>query len=379
MLSRKDMENRELLTLVPWAARSSESKGRSYLASPHNFRTEYQRDRDRILHSRAFRRLEYKTQVFIPHERDHFRTRLTHTLEVAQISRTLARSLSLNEDLAEAIALAHDLGHPPFGHAGEDVLDELLREMGGFNHNAQCLRIVDLLEDRYPDHPGLNLTYEVREGIARHETNSPIVHPEFAERLHPTIEASLVDIADEIAYNAHDIDDGLASGLLAFDAVESSSWWQTLAVESAITLEQMESEFKRYAVVRKLVDVMATDVLRETNKRIVESGVGSVDEVRRSTEKLVGYSSATGQIARDVKKFLLSHLYKHPTQMTKRDHASEVVTTIFEHLSSQPDLLPERFRHRLTSEPGHVVVADYLSGMTDRLAESTYAQLRVKK
>ena len=379
MLTRQDMENRELLNLVPWAARSAESKGRVYPVQSHPFRTEYQRDRDRIIHSRAFRRLEYKTQVFIPHERDHFRTRLTHTIEVAQISRTLARCLSLNEDLAEAIALAHDLGHPPFGHAGEDVLADLLREVGGFNHNAQCLRVIDLLEDRYADHPGLNLTYEVREGIARHETSSPIVHPEFAERLFPTLEASLVDLADEIAYNAHDIDDGIASGLLTFERVKSSSWWQSLDMGNSGAMATLDSENSRYLIVRRLVDVMATDVLKESNRRIVESGVQSVDDVRHSPDKLVGYSKTVGQIAGEIKRFLRSELYQHPQQMAKKKHASKIVTAIFERLSANPNLMPERFRLRLAHEPGHVVVADYLSGMTDRFAESAFAEIIGKK
>jgi dGTPase len=379
MLTRQDLENRELLNLVPWGARSAESKGRAHRVQSHPFRTEYQRDRDRIIHSRAFRRLEYKTQVFIPHERDHFRTRLTHTIEVAQISRTLARCLALNEDLAEAIALAHDLGHPPFGHAGEDVLARLLHEVGGFNHNAQCLRVIDLLEDRYADHPGLNLTYEVREGIARHETSSPILHPEFAERLFPTLEASLVDIADEIAYNAHDIDDGIASGLLTFDRIKSSPWWRGLDMEKSGAVAALDSENLRYLIVRRLVDVMATDVLKETNRRIVESGVQSVDDVRHSCGKLAGYSPTVGVIASEIKQFLKAELYQHPQQMAMKQHAAQIVTAIFERLSANPELMPERFRLRLSHEPGHVIVADYLSGMTDRFAESAYTEIIGKK
>ncbi|HQL23439.1 MAG TPA: dNTP triphosphohydrolase, partial [candidate division Zixibacteria bacterium] len=251
ILTREEIEQRERATLAPYAALAAESRGRRFPSRDHPLRTVFQRDRDRVVHAAAFRRLEYKTQVFIPHERDHFRTRLTHTIEVAQIARTLARSLRLNEDLAEAIALAHDLGHTPFGHSGEDVLKDLLAGFGGFNHNRQTLRIVDLLEQRYPEHPGLNLTYEVREGIVKHETVWDHKVAEFDDHAHPTLEAALVDVADELAYNAHDIDDGLSAGMLAFDDLCRQPVWEVFGLDGRGAFERLHEDQKRYALVRR--------------------------------------------------------------------------------------------------------------------------------
>ncbi len=375
-LDRTDIERREKEILAPYAAKAVESKGRVYPQKEHRFRTAYQRDRDRIIHSTAFRRLEYKTQVFIPHERDHFRTRLTHTIEVAQISRTLARSLGLNEDLAEAIALVHDLGHTPYGHSGEDVLDELLRDHGGFNHNRQSLKIVDLLEQRYPDHPGLNLSYEVREGIARHETTVRIDLPEFPLDIKPTLEASLVDIADEIAYNAHDIDDGISSGLLTFDVIKNDSVWDAISDDKIRATVQADVGQARYMLVRHLVNLFASDVIEYTRERLRQHQLGSVDDVRKLKENLVGYSPALKTVASTLKQFLRKNLYKHSALVDLSKSASETIQVLYKHFLTHQDCLPDRYQSMLDNEKAEIVVADYIAGMTDRYADMLVVGIR---
>lgn len=375
LLTREEIEQREADTLAPYAALAAGSKGRTYPQKNHPLRTVFQRDRDRIVHSTAFRRLEYKTQVFIPHERDHYRTRLTHTIEVAQVARTLARNLRLNEDLTEAIALVHDLGHTPFGHAGEDVLNELLADEGGFNHNRQSLRIVDLLEQRYPEHPGLNLSYEVREGIVKHETSVKIVLPEFESGRQPTLEASLVDAADEIAYNAHDIDDGLSSGLISYDAMKKRLFWRRLGIADDALFVGLNDDQQRYALVRRLIDGVATDLIEETRGRIDRLGVGSLDDVRRCPEKIVGYSTDIRETVLDLKDYLFENLYRHPRLQGLLDRAREILKVIYSRLSSDPAKLPERFREMLLTESPDIVIADYIAGMTDRYAEKVYEEL----
>ncbi|MEA2031404.1 MAG: deoxyguanosinetriphosphate triphosphohydrolase [candidate division Zixibacteria bacterium] len=372
---RKKIEQHELESLAPYAVKAAQSKGRTFPVREHPLRTAFQRDRDRIIHSAAFRRLEYKTQVFIPHEKDHFRTRLTHTIEVAQIARTLARNLGLNEDLTEAIALVHDLGHTPFGHGGEGVLNDLLVESGGFNHNRQSLRIVDLLEQRYPDYPGLNLTYEVREGIARHETSVKIELPEFSANNQPSLEASLVDISDEIAYNAHDIDDGLSSGILKSEMLLKTSFWDKLNFNNNSKFLTLGPHQQRYALVRHLINLMVTDVLEETQRRIDSLEITDLQSVHSCPEKVCGYSDSTANIAADIKNFLLVNLYKHPhlKDMTKKAHV--ILETIFETLSHDPALMPQRFQEMLQTERPETVIADYIAGMTDRFAREMYQQI----
>lgn len=374
-LKREDIENREREILAPYAALSSASRGRAYPLKEHPLRTAYQRDRDRIVHSSAFRRMEYKTQVFIPHERDHYRTRLTHTIEVAQISRTLARILRLNEDLAEAIALVHDLGHTPFGHSGEDVLNDLLAGNGGFNHNRQSLRVVDILEQRYDEHPGLNLTYEVREGIVKHETKVEILLDEFNPAERPTLEASLVDIADEIAYNAHDIDDGLSSGLLTLDEVRRAPFFEKLQLDKIARGASAADDKRRYALARKLLDVMATDVAAETELRIIANKISDISDVRSSKHKLVGYSEAVSDIVKGLKEFLNRSLYKHTNLVGMSEWARKIMETIFEKLKSDPTLMPDRFQEMLLTEGKEIVIADYIAGMTDRFAIKMYEEL----
>lgn len=376
-LTRQSIEEHERAALAPWAARSAESLGRVYRQDEHPLRTCYQRDRDRIVHAAAFRRMEYKTQVFIPHEQDHFRTRLTHTIEVAQISRTLARNLRLNEDLTEAVALVHDLGHTPFGHAGEEVLNRLLSDHGGFNHNRQSLRVVDMLEQRYPEHPGLNLSYEVREGIAKHETTIRMSFPEFDRFPNPTLEATLVDIADEIAYNAHDIDDGVASGLITLEQVNSSYSLQDPLVALPTELKGLDDDYRRYAMVRGLINRCATDVITETAHRLDQANVRSLLEVRRSETKLAGFSSELTPAVDNLKTFLLGSLYRHPKLKGLSQRASDIIEGIFERLSDDPTMMPERFQDMLSDQSSEIVIADYIAGMTDRYAERVARKLSV--
>lgn len=351
-----------------------------YSQSEHPLRTAFQRDRDRIVHSAAFRRMEYKTQVFIPHEKDHYRTRLTHTIEVAQISRTLARNLRLNEDLAEAIALVHDLGHTPFGHAGENVLGDLLKGSGGFNHNRQSLRVVDVLEQRYPQHPGLNLSFEVREGIAKHETKGRVELSEFRPGLQPTLEASLVDVADEIAYNSHDIDDGVSSGILDFEDLKGCRFYVSLGLDRPNNAGQVAgddgNDYRRHAIVRRLVDAMASDVIGETSRRLVGLGIATLADIRTSKDKVCGYSDEMNEIVTDLKEFLGRRLYQSSRLVSLSEWAAEIMTFLFRRFEADPSLLPVRFRKMLEHEAEEIVIADYIAGMTDRFATEMYDQLR---
>ncbi len=375
-LRREEIERREEQWLAPYAMLASRSKGRVYPQEEHPLRTAFQRDRDRIVHSAAFRRLEYKTQVFIPHERDHFRTRLTHTIEVAQISRTLARSLRLNEDLTEAVALVHDLGHTPFGHAGEDVLNLLLEGYGGFNHNRQSLRVVDILEQRYPHHPGLNLSFEIREGIVKHETSVRMHLEEFNPYQQPTLEAQLVDIADEIAYNSHDIDDGLSSGLITFDDLRATRLWRHLELETDRSFRMLSDDYRRYALVRRLVDCLTTDVVTETQRRLTEFDIRDQSSLRNCARKVCSYSEPVKELVIDIKRFLRSHLYRHPQLVAKSERAAEIIRAIFEKLRAEPSRMPERFQKMLGKEIPEIVIADYIAGMTDRFAEETFRRLQ---
>ena len=367
-------------TLSPWAQTSARSRGRRHPEAEHVYRSAYQRDRDRIVHSRAFRRLEYKTQVFVNHEGDHYRTRLTHSIEVSQIGRTVARALGLNEDFVESLALSHDLGHTPFGHLGEDVLDGFMREHGGFDHNRQTLRIVERLEERYPAFPGLNLTWEVREGIAKH--SGPIDTqraPEFAEYepgLQAPLEAQLIDIVDEIAYNHHDLDDGFASGILDVDALASAvPLFGEPLKRARVRYVGADARALRTVALRGLIDTLVTDLIESTATRIEGSGAGSVDEIRTAGEPLAGLSGPIAAENRVLKRYLREHLYEHHRIERMKDKAARVLHALFDRYLENPRLLPDDTRRKIDAEGVHRAIADYIAGMTDRYATEEYQRL----
>jgi dGTPase len=363
--------------LAPYAAFSHQTKGRVYDSSEHEYRTPYQRDRDRIIHSAAFRRLEYKTQVFVNHEGDHYRTRLTHTIEVAQISRTIARALGLNEDLAEAIALAHDLGHTPFGHSGEEILNELMADFGGFNHNRQTLRIVDYLERRYPEFPGLNLTYEVREGIAKHEgIAEPIMPEQFPPDEKPTLEASLVDLADSIAYNSHDVDDGLSSGILDSNNLDNVRLWSEAKTKSEKKFPELDNKHRRYSIVRLLVDKQVSNLVSETMKNIKEKQIQTLTDVRKVGKSIVSFSEDFSDKLQELKAFLNHHMYRHPHMQTMADQAEDIIKTLFSCYQSDPYKLHGKFKLRIDKEPPEIIIKDFIAGMTDRYAYRMYDELK---
>jgi dGTPase len=373
--TREIYERIEDDVLAPYGFRSANSRGRLVPEDEHPYRTAFQRDRDRILHTTPFRRLEYKTQVFVIHEGDYYRTRLTHTLEVAQIGRTMARALGGNEDLVEAICLAHDLGHPPFGHAGEAILDELLADHGGFDHNKQSLRIVEELEHRYPEFPGLNLTWEVREGIVKHETEYDVSD---ASRFEPdkrgTLEAQLANPADEIAYTAHDLDDGLYSGLITPEQLEGLGWWERLK-ESLGWAEVDFSEMTRYRLVRRLLGLLVTDQVMAVSERLDESGVASPEEVRALPYNVVVSPAESKEMTAELKRFLYEKLYRHPHVMRMQIKAERVISDLFAAYVAEPAQLPWAVQAELDERRVERVVCDYIAGMTDRFALQEYAKL----
>jgi dGTPase len=374
---RKDFEALESTVLAPYAMPSGASRGRAHVEPEHPFRLAFQRDRDRIIHCSAFRRLEYKTQVFVNHEGDYYRTRLTHTMEAAQITRTLARALRLNEDLAEAVALAHDLGHTPFGHAGERALNRLMEPHGGFDHNAQSLRIVDLLEERYPDFPGLNLTWEVREGIVKHSGryNRPQAQ-DFDPRAAPCLEAQLVDFADEIAYNSHDVDDGFKSGMLSPSALDQVRLWEESLAAVDDRHPGIEPSQRRYAAVRNLIDRLVTDLVTWVREQIATHSIGSVNDVRAVHPRLVDFSPPMRARNEELKAALMQHLYTHYRVTRMAVKAQKVIASLFEAYMSEPLQMPPHVRRRLdVGEPHARVVADYIAGMTDRYALEDYRKL----
>ena len=366
--SRREAEQDEAARLAPWAQLSAESRGRLHPEEEHAYRTAFARDRDRVLHSRAFRRLQYKTQVFVPHEGDHYRNRLSHTLEGSQIARTLARTLRLNENLAEAVVLAHDLGHTPFGHAGERVLDEVLKEEGGFDHNRQTLRIVDWLEDRYPHFRGLNLTWETREGILKHgcRWEHPVAVPEVGQQ--PSLEAQLADLADEIAYLNHDLDDGLRSGLLDAEMLGSCRLWTRTLAGVKERFGTAPDSVLHAQVIVSLVNRLVTDLIETTGAALDESAVASVTQVRETTGRLAQYSSETRNLKRELKEFLYANLYQHPRVAEVSDRSAMALAALFEHYRREPTALPEHVVARFPEEGEARAIADYIAGMTDRFA-----------
>jgi len=370
------------LTLAPYAIRSVESRGRQYPEPEAPYRTAFQRDRERVLHTTAFRRLQGKTQVFVVTEGDYYRTRITHTLEVAQIGRTVARALGANEDLVEGICLAHDLGHPPFGHSGERVLNERMAAEGGFNHNQQSFRIITELERRYPDFPGLNLTHEFREGILKHNVEAPgqSVPAEYGPELRGTLEAQIAAFVDELAYNAHDLDDGLRAGLVRHQEVERLAWWRRASDGARVGGNEQLADVKRHRIIRRLINAAVTDLLAESARRIQamlqqRAGAASADDVRRWPELLIGYPPETERMNQEVKNFLYERLYFHPRLLRMSEQAERVVGDLFEAYVREPSLLSEGARRRLESVALSRVVCDYIAGMTDRFALAEHARL----
>jgi len=378
LLSREELEQREERWLAPYAMKSCNTRGRQHPEPEDPHRTVYRRDHDRIIHTTAFRRLEYKTQVFVNHEGDHYRTRLTHTLEVAQIAVSIARALRLNEDLVEVVSLAHDIGHPPFGHAGEDALRELMQDHGGFDHNLQGLRIVDLLEARYPNFPGLNLAWEVRESINKHRT--PYDYPDLQVALDPArsplLESQVADVADEIAYDNHDLDDGLASGILKEEDLEQLQLWRQAGETIESAPPGMDPEIRKYQVIRSLINRQITDLLRATAERLKQHRIESVDDVRACRERLIGFSEAMSELRRPLKQFLWTQFYHHYRVVRMATKAKRFIGELFHLYLKQPEQLPNTTRSRITrGEDPHRVVCDYLAGMTDRYCLEEYKKL----
>lgn len=366
--------------LRPYAQTSAASRGRRHPEPEHRYRSAFQRDRDRIVHSRAFRRLEYKTQVFVNHEGDHYRTRLTHSIEVSQIGRTVARALRLNEDLVEALALSHDLGHTPFGHLGEEILDAFLAGEGGFGHNRQTLRIVEHLEERYPGFPGLNLTWELREGIAKHSGPIDVASaPEFGEYepdRQPPLESQLIGLVDELAYNHHDIDDGLASGLLDPDALaEAVPLFGGPLRRAREGFPGLEPRRVHTVALRGLIDTLVTDLIETTTARVRDAGVESVDDVRAAGGALTALSPAVADQNRALKAYLRTHLYEHHRIERMKDKAARILRALVERYRENPKLLPDDARRSIAADGLHRAIADYVAGMTDRYASEEYRRL----
>ncbi len=390
--TREEMEAGERAILAPFAQKSGESRGRKFPEPSHAYRTEFQRDRARIIHSRAFRRMEYKTQVFLNGTGDHLRTRLTHSIEVASISRTIARALRLNEDLAEAIALAHDLGHAPFGHSGEEMLAECMRDHGGFDHNRQSVRVVELLETPYPDFPGLNLTFEVREGLRKHERpykldevahasrlqtarGKPEARPTFIQYDCPSLEAQVADLADEITYYSHDLDDAIDFEILSPAQLEENEVWRNSyrAVLSRYK-SALEPETHKL-IIRDIIDREVHDLVATSAASIAESGVQTADDVRRQKAPLIRYSNELAEANRALRKFLYQNVYYHPRVSEVNRRACEMLRRVFEAYLVDTDRLGDAAMRRIEKEGFHRTVCDYVAGMTDRYLMEEYKRI----
>ncbi len=369
------------MSLASYAMDPGRSRGRRFPEPPHAYRNDYARDRDRVIHSRAFRRLEAKTQVFTTRFSDHFRNRLTHTLEVAQIARTVAGALALNTDLAEALALVHDIGHPPFGHAGEHKLDELLRPYGArFDHNLHALRIVEQFEQRYLDFPGLNLTFEVREGIVKHSRNyAQREYPELAEYLldqRPPLEAQLIEWVDEIAYNTADLDDGYEAHLLELAVVQNEAGiFRETYGEVEAAHHEGRGKLKFNEALKRVLDRLATDLIENTQKRIAQAGVKTIEDVRAAPERLAGFGAEMRQANAELKRFLYTRLYDHPAIVEDRERSVACLEELFRYYLERPEKMPPYYYEQSQTAPRHVVVCDYIAGMTDHFLLRQHREL----
>jgi dGTPase len=375
--SRDELERRERHWFAPHAQFSADTRGRDHAEAPPEWRTHYQRDRDRVIHSRAFRRLEYKTQVFLNGTGDHLRTRLTHTMEVAAIARNIARALRVNEDLAEVIALAHDLGHSPFGHSGEAVLNRLMRGQGGFEHNDHSLRLVEVLEQKYPGFPGLNLSWEVREGLAKHRTgfDRPGRRLEFTAPC-PSLEAQIANLADEIAYYSHDLDDGLDAGLLSERRLQREvPVWRQAAGKVRREHGALPDECRRYFIIRCIIDDQVRDVVEQTDAAVYRSGVATADDVRRQRRPLVAYSRERRALNLALRRYLFRNLYLSPAVHGPNHRAVRLLEELFRFLLEHPAELGDQARKRIATEGLRRAVCDYLAGMTDRYVMQEHLRL----
>lgn len=381
ILLRETQEKKERLFLAPYALASDRTKGRKYQEKECPYRTAFQRDRDRIIHSKAFRRLEYKTQVFAYYEGDHYRTRLTHTLEAAQIARSIAQYLGANEDLTHAIALAHDLGHTPFGHAGEHALHDLMAPYGGFEHNYQSLRVVDLLEARYPEFPGLNLTYETRSGIIRHSTvyDNPRtdIAASFMQDPQPSLEAQVVNRADEIAYNCHDIEDGLRSGFFQEADVSELPLWNEVTRIITDRYPDLDKDTLRYQCIRALIDTFIRDLVEQTEMRLDRMGFDSPEALAHAEEPVVDFSPKMKTWKRELNEFLHSRFYTHHRILRMQYKAYRLLRDLFQEYVERPSQLPPGVQRRISEaeEPPERIVCDYIAGMTDRFALDEHRKL----
>jgi dGTPase len=377
MLTQNQIKQYEDSFLAPYASKSYNTRGRVYKEEEHPYRSVYQRDRDRIIHCAAFRLLEYKTQVFVNHEGDYYRTRLTHTLEVSQIARTIAMALRLNVDLTEAIALAHDLGHTPFGHSGEEALNELMSKFGGFNHNSHGLRVVDILEERYPDFPGLNLSWEVREGIVKHSTkfDKGVKIKDLAPDEMPTMETQIVDIADEIAYDNHDLDDGLTSGLLKEEDLQELALWNNICKEISRKYAKIVPERRKYLIIRSLIDIQVTDLIRRTEENVAKLKLKSYIDIKKLDKKIVSFSRAMQNCRRPLRELLLGKLYHHYRVIRMADKAKRFIKELFQVYVAHPEALPKNIQDKIATAGVRRAVCDYIAGMTDRYALDEYKKL----
>ncbi len=375
MNTRLELEYLEERWLAPYGMRSQNSKGRQYPEDEAEYRTAFQRDRDRILHTTAFRRLEYKTQVFINYEGDYYRTRLTHTLEVTQIGRTIARALGVNEDLVEAICLAHDLGHPPFGHSGETALARLMKDYGGFDHNKQSLRIVTFLERRYADFPGLNLTWETREGIVKHESEYDVADArDYNPELRASIEAQIANVADELAYTAHDLDDGLRSGMITPAMLEGITLWEIL-VESIGWRGPELDELSRHRMIRRLIGLEVTDLVHTSDLLIKEARLSSPEDAQRLPYNVVVFSEEMYRRNRPLKDFLFKNLYRHHRVVRMQTKAERIITELFNAYRNEPQMLARHIYETIEERGLERTICDYIAGMTDRFAVEEYNKL----
>jgi len=375
IIRREDIESREKATLAPYAVKSSDSKGREYVEPEDPYRTCFQRDRDRIIHSKAFRRLKGKTQVFIAHYGDHYRSRLTHTMEVAQISRDIARMLGLNEDLAETIALAHDLGHTPFGHAGQDAMHAAIQKYGGrFEHNEQSRRLVELLEEKSSKYKGLNLTFEVRDGLMKHRTTYDT--PEVVDCFMPSLEAQIVNIADEIAYQSHDIDDGIRSGILIVDDLKHLDIW--MKAETSLD-DGLPFDIYIHSVISSIMAFMIDDLVMNTEAQLNKFNISSVIDVCQQKDLVASFSPAMSDMSKQLKDFLYKNFYQSEGVTSYNKKGEEVILFLFETFYNKSDLLPEKHQSLLNTEELHLVVKDYISGMTDNFALSLYGKMKNDK